>query len=76
MVPFVPIQREDQEPFSMFVDLQIRYDWVLPVLKYDTADKLIAAMEPKVVKPAEAKADELTLRRDEGIRERHISEYK
>jgi hypothetical protein len=29
MVPFVPTLQEGEEPFSMFVDLQNKYDWVL-----------------------------------------------
>ena len=76
MVPFVPIQHEDEEPFSMFADLHAKYDWVLDVLKYDSADNLIKLLEPAVVKPALAKADELLIRKAEARRERHISEYK
>ena len=35
MVPFVPILQHGEEPFSMFVDLQNKYDWVLqPVVGY------------------------------------------
>ena len=76
MVPFVPILQEAEQPFSMFADLQAKYDWVLEVLKYDTPGNLISVLEPAVVKPALAKADELLLRRVEARRERHISEYK
>src|SRR6516164_6234379 len=35
MVPFVPILQQGEESFSMFVDLQNKYDWVLqPVVGY------------------------------------------
>jgi hypothetical protein len=75
MVPFVPIQNEDEQPFSMFADLQGKYDWVLDVLKYDTVENLIRALEPAVVRPALEKADQLLLRKAEAIRERHVREY-
>jgi hypothetical protein len=29
MVPFAPILQQGEDPFSMFVDLQNKYDWVL-----------------------------------------------
>ena len=76
MVPFVPIQQDDEQPFSMFADLQAKYDWALDVLKYDTPGNLISVFDPAVVEPALAKADELLLRKAEARRERHISEYK
>jgi hypothetical protein len=40
-VPFVPILEKGQNPFAMFVDLQIRYDWVLDVIIYPSVDRLI-----------------------------------
>ncbi|MEZ5291788.1 MAG: pentapeptide repeat-containing protein [Vicinamibacterales bacterium] len=75
LVPFVPIQHEDEQPFSMFVDLQTKYDWVLPVLKYDTTDNLIRALEAAVVRPALEMSDRLLARRAESIRVRHVSGY-
>src|SRR5215471_12531858 len=69
MVPFVPILQEGQEPFAMFVDLQTKYDWVLkPVISYLTVDRLIEVLEDEIVRPAEAKFDELLLRRTEKLR--------
>jgi hypothetical protein len=42
MIPFVPIIHEGEEPFSMFRDLKQKYgEWVLDILKYDSADNLI-----------------------------------
>jgi uncharacterized protein YjbI with pentapeptide repeats len=75
MVPLVPILHEVEKPFSMFADLQGKYDWVLDVLKYDSVENLIRALEPAVVRPALEKADQLLLRRAEAIRERHVREY-
>jgi uncharacterized protein YjbI with pentapeptide repeats len=53
MVPFVPILHEDEEPFAMFRDLQQKYgEWVLDVLKYDSAANLQKVLDKAVVKPA------------------------
>src|SRR5215470_8859095 len=42
MVPFAPILQQGEQPFSMFVDLQIQYDWVLqPVVGYHSVERLI-----------------------------------
>jgi uncharacterized protein YjbI with pentapeptide repeats len=73
MVPFVLILEEGQDPFAMFVDLQIQYDWVLePVLKYSSIDRLIEAMEDKIIKPAEAKFNQLLSRRTKQLRVENI----
>jgi hypothetical protein len=69
MVPFVPILQHGEEPFSMFVDLQNKYDWVLqPVVGYPSVDRLIDVLEDKVVRPAEAKFNELLARRTKLLR--------
>ena len=76
MIPFVPIIQEDEEPFSMFQDLQQKYGgWVLDVLKYDSADNLLQVLDKAVIKPALRKADELLIRKAEGIRDRHVKDY-
>ena len=70
MVPFVPILEQGQDPFAMFVDLQNKYDWVLkPVIGYSSVDRLIEVLEDKIVRPAEAKFNELLARRTEQLRE-------
>ena len=69
MVPFAPILQEGEEPFSMFVDLQNKYDWVLqPVIRYPSIDRLIEVFEDKIVRPAEAKFNELLTRRTKQLR--------
>jgi Pentapeptide repeats (8 copies) len=66
MVPFVPILEKDQDPFAMFVDLQNKYDWVLkPIIVYSSVDRLVEVFEEEIVRPAEAKFDELLKRRTE-----------
>jgi uncharacterized protein YjbI with pentapeptide repeats len=69
MVPFVPILEEGQDPFAMFVDLQNKYDWVLePVIGYSSVDRLIEVLEDKIVRPAEAKFNQLLARRTKPLR--------
>ena len=69
MVPFAPILQQGEQPFSMFVDLQNKYDWVLqPVVGYPSVDRLIEVLEDKVVRPAEAKFNELLARRTNQLR--------
>jgi Pentapeptide repeats (8 copies) len=73
MVPFAPILQDGEQPFSMFVDLQNKYDWVLqPVLGYTSVDRLIEVLEDKVVRPAEAKFNELLARRTNQLRVENV----
>src|SRR5262245_54647402 len=73
MVPFAPILQQGEQPFSMFVDLQNKYDWVLqPVVRYPSVDRLIEVLEAKVVRPAEAKFNELLARRSNQLRVENV----
>jgi pentapeptide repeat protein len=73
MVPFAPILQRGEQPFSMFVDLQNKYDWVLqPVVGYTSVDRLIEVLEDKVVRPAEAKFNELLARRTNQLRVENV----
>ena len=73
MVPFAPILQQGEEPFSMFVDLQNKYDWVLqPVVGYPSVDRLIEVLEDEVVKPAEEMFDKLLLRRTNQLRVENV----
>ena len=73
MVPFVPILEQGQTPFAMFVDLQNKYDWVLePVIVYPSVDRLIEVFEDKIVRPAEAKFNELLARRTKQLRVENV----
>jgi hypothetical protein len=76
MIPFVPIIHEDEKPFEMFRDLQQKYgEWVLDVCEYDSATNLRQVLAEAAVTPALAKADQLTLKKAEKIRTRHIRDY-
>jgi hypothetical protein len=77
MIPFVPIIQESEEPFAMFRDLKQKYgDWVLDVLKYDTADNLVRVLEKAVVRPALEKGQELLSKKAEEIRFRHVKDFQ
>jgi hypothetical protein len=77
MIPFVPIIQENEDPFAMFRDLKQKYgDWVLDVLKYDSAESLVAVLELAVVQPALEKSQALLLRRTEEIRSHHVRDYR
>ncbi|GAC1389720.1 MAG: hypothetical protein NVS4B11_20670 [Ktedonobacteraceae bacterium] len=52
MIPFVPLIQEGEQPFSMFQDIQKKYNWVLDMLVYDTPSNLVKGLEKAVVKPA------------------------
>jgi hypothetical protein len=73
LVPFSPILQQGEKPFSMFVYLKNKYDWVLkPVVGYPSVDRLIEVLEEKVIRPAEAKFNELLARRTQQLRVENI----
>ncbi len=75
MIPFVPIIAEGEPPFSMFIDLQIKHDWVLDVLTYDSIDHLLAGLQDAVIVPALQKHETLVQRRAQAVGTRHIQQY-
>ena len=76
MVPFVPIIQENEEPFAMFQDLKQKHgDWVLDILKYDTAEGLLRVFEKAVVTPALERSDHLLLMRNAPLVQRHVRDY-
>jgi uncharacterized protein YjbI with pentapeptide repeats len=74
-IPFVPIIQRGEEPFSMFVDLQGKYDWVMDTLEYDTVDNLIRGLEKAVILPAVARHEELSLKKGIKRPARSIEDY-
>jgi uncharacterized protein YjbI with pentapeptide repeats len=75
MIPFLPLIQEGENPFSMFVDLQQKYSWILPILKYDTKESLLAGIDEAIIKPALKKHDELISRKAEALKSVHIKDY-
>jgi hypothetical protein len=66
MVPFVPILQLGEEPFAMFTDLWITHRaWVLDLVRYSSVDRLIEALETRIVAPAEVRFAELLVRKAE-----------
>ena len=74
MVPLVPILQQGEAPFSMFVDLQNKFDWILDVRIYDTEENLISHLEQGIVRPALEKHSELLTRKAERLRSVNITE--
>jgi uncharacterized protein YjbI with pentapeptide repeats len=76
MIPFVPILQDGEPEFSMFSNLQTKYDWVFGTLGYDSSDNLIANLDDAVINPALEKRHELELRKAQNTPTRHVSDYR
>jgi hypothetical protein len=59
MIPFVPILQDGEPAFSMFLNLQTKYHWVLNVLGYDSSRTLIEVLDEAVIDPALVMRDKL-----------------
>jgi hypothetical protein len=69
MVPFVPVHKKGEPAFSMFTNLQKKYDWVLPVVRYGAEDKLVDAFDEVILAPALKERRRLNERKAEEIAE-------
>jgi uncharacterized protein YjbI with pentapeptide repeats len=66
MVPFQPIIERGEKPFAMLQDLWIKHrDLVFEPIEYSSVDRLIETMDAEIIQPAEARFDELVMRRAE-----------
>jgi hypothetical protein len=73
MVPFRPIIEEGEKPFAMLEDLWIQYrDWVFEPLYYSSLEALVAALDEKIIKPAEMRFAELLARKAERMKGEHV----
>jgi Pentapeptide repeats (8 copies) len=61
-VPVQPLLEGPSRPFAMFKDYW-KYDWVLPVYRYEGLEPLLATLAEKVIVPAEEKVKALQERR-------------
>jgi hypothetical protein len=62
-VPVQPLlEGGASRPYAMFKDYW-KYDWVLPVYRYEGLEPLLATLAEKVIDPAEGKAKALQERR-------------
>lgn len=77
MIPFVPIIQTGERPYSMFVDLQNRYDkWVLDVLRYANVDQLVRVTDAEIIEPAEKRMRFLLSEKARGLRIRDAANRK
>jgi uncharacterized protein YjbI with pentapeptide repeats len=53
-----PLTLKGQRVYGMFENIQ-RYPWVLPIYEYETQEQLIAELPERIIKPAEAKVEEI-----------------
>jgi hypothetical protein len=63
-VPVQPLLEGSSRPFAMFKDYW-KYDWVLPIYRYEGLEALLATVAEKVIAPAEGKVKVLQERRRE-----------
>jgi hypothetical protein len=61
-VPVQPLLEGSSRSYSMFKDL-LKYEWVLPVCRYEGLEPLLASLAEKVIGPAEGKVKALQERR-------------
>jgi hypothetical protein len=61
-VPVQPLLEGTSRPYSMFRDYW-KYDWMLPVYRYEGLEPLLATLADKVIAPAEGKVKLLEERR-------------
>ena len=61
----------------MFVDLRNKYEsWVLDILKYNSPENLVKTMVAAIVKPALECAEKFTIRKNQDLVTRRVSEFK
>ncbi len=68
MIPFVPLIKAGETPFSMFLDLQQKFDWVLDIVEYESLENLLHTLDRDVIEPALAKHNELIARKAARLR--------
>jgi len=61
-VPVQPLLEGSSRPYAMFKDYW-KYEWVLPVYRYEGLELLLEMLAEKVIAPAEEKVQALAERR-------------
>ena len=72
-VLFRPIIEEGEKPFAMLQDLWSKHrEWVFEPIHYSSVDALIASLDEKIIRPAEARFVELLARKAETMKGEHV----
>ena len=72
-VPFRPIIEEGEKPFAMMQDSWSKHrDWVFEPIYYSSVNALIASLDEKIIRPAEARFVELARRKGETMAGEHV----
>jgi len=74
-IPFIPIQQKGEDLFSMFGDLQGKYDWVLKPLIYRSIDDLIEVLKPAIIDEGLKMHNQLVLKKAQKMETRSTDEY-
>ena len=61
-IPVRPLLEGSSRPYAMFKDYW-KYEWVLPVYRYEGLERLLATLAEMVIAPAEGKVKALEERR-------------
>jgi hypothetical protein len=73
MVPFRPIIEDGEKPFAMLQDLWIKHrEWMFEPIHYSSVDALIASLDEKIIRPAEARFVELLAWKAETMKGEHV----
>jgi Pentapeptide repeats (8 copies) len=73
MIPFQPIIAAGETPFAMLQDLWIDYpERVFKTIHYSSVDALIASLDAKIIRPAEARFAKLVRRKSQKMRGEHV----
>ena len=62
-VPVQPLLEGSSRPYAMFHEYYWKYEWVLPVYRYEALEPLLATLAENAIAPAEAKVKALQEKR-------------
>jgi uncharacterized protein YjbI with pentapeptide repeats len=74
-IPFVPIIQKGEKQFSMFSDLKGKYDWVLDLLEYPSAEKLLSVFKRAIIDRAWKKHKQLLERKAQSAKVLSIDRF-
>lgn len=74
-IPFVPILQKGELEFSMFKNLQTKYDWVLETLTYASLDSLLNTFDKAILEEAIQVHNRIMQRKAEQVRTRSTEDY-